>query len=134
MNNTDTDTDRSERQSRTSSCDSDRVCCWTDLAGDRNPLHLDPESAAETRFGVPIVPGHLLACVLVDGLQASFGDRHIGHRQVSIRFRALVPVSRDIIVDYYPARGSDVAVHATCDGTDIFQVEVAPPETPETAL
>ena len=41
---------------------------WADLAHDRNPLHLDPAFAAKTRFGRPIVHGHLMAAVEVEDL------------------------------------------------------------------
>lgn len=72
--------------------DAQTVAAWADLSSDHNPLHLDPAFAAQTTFGVPIVHGHLLACVVADRLQRRNGAS-LG---VSIRFTAPVPVGRAV--------------------------------------
>jgi acyl dehydratase len=48
----------------TDSFDSDDVAAFADLSGDHNPLHLDAEYAAETRFGEPIVHGALVTSLI----------------------------------------------------------------------
>lgn len=41
----------------------DDVVAFADLTGDRNPIHLDAEYAATTKFKVPIIHGHLSSSV-----------------------------------------------------------------------
>lgn len=78
-------------------CREGAVQAWARLARDHNPLHLDPEFAAQTQFGVPIVHGHLLASLVIDRVQMYMGDRPMP--KVSIRFKAPVPVGSELLVD-----------------------------------
>ena len=39
------------------------VIAFAEITGDKNPIHLDPEFAAKTPFGRPIVHGFLSAAV-----------------------------------------------------------------------
>ena len=39
------------------------VIAFAEITGDKNPIHLDPEFAAKTPFGRPIVHGFLSASV-----------------------------------------------------------------------
>ncbi len=41
----------------------EQVNVFADLTGDHNPIHVDPEYAATTRFGKPIIHGHLSSSV-----------------------------------------------------------------------
>ncbi|KPM50028.1 MaoC family dehydratase [Jiulongibacter sediminis] len=41
----------------------EQVNTFADLTGDHNPIHVDPEYAATTRFGKPIIHGHLSSSV-----------------------------------------------------------------------
>lgn len=70
------------------------VAAWADVADDHNPLHLDADFAAGTRFGVPIVHGSLLFSLVCDAVQAAglTGD-------LRMRFRAPVPVGAEVQVD-----------------------------------
>lgn len=81
------------------------VAGWADVADDHNPLHLDPDFAAGTRFGRPIVHGSLLFALVCDALQeADAGWTTSG--QVRVRFRCPVPVGEAVDV-----RVSDGDVH-----------------------
>lgn len=75
------------------------VAAWAAVADDRNPLHLDPEFAAGTRFGAPIVHGSLLFSLVCDAVQAAglTGD-------LRMRFRAPVPVGAEVQVDVETAQ------------------------------
>ena len=76
--------------------DAERVRDWARLTRDDNPLHLDPEFAATTSFGVPITHGHLLAAVAVDAAQQHHGVRLLEGGRVAVRFRAPVPVDAEL--------------------------------------
>lgn len=41
----------------------EQVNIFADLTGDHNPIHIDPVYAASTRFGKPIIHGHLSSSV-----------------------------------------------------------------------
>jgi acyl dehydratase len=120
---------------RTVTFDPARVRRWADVARDNNPLHLDPEFAASTRFGVPITHGHLVACVVIDTVQQHAGERLTQGGRISVRFRAPVPVGGDLQVDYRAGVGGDPVVRACCGDVQALQVEVAlatPAHTEET--
>ncbi len=42
----------------------EEVAAFAELSEDRNPIHLDPQFAAQTAFGAPIVHGILLSSLL----------------------------------------------------------------------
>ena len=53
-----------QRASRTATLTADHVRAYSELTGDRNPLHNDPAFAAGTRFGRLIVQGGLTTGLL----------------------------------------------------------------------
>ena len=77
----------------------DDVQGFADVTGDDNPLHLDPEYAAETPFGRPIVHG-----VYVLGLASKVLGRDFpGHGSVAVslsaRFLRPVPVGEEVTIE-----------------------------------
>lgn len=64
------------------------VVIWTGITGDINPLHLDEQYAATTRFGKPVVPG-----VYVLGFISTAVTRlGMGHVYASQNIRFMKPV------------------------------------------
>lgn len=111
-------------------CGTDRVRRWADLVQDDNPLHLDSDFAAQTQFGVPIVHGHLLACVVVDQIQACLDDGMVYGGTVSIRFRAPVPVGSQVRIDVETREGEVPTVRMLCNGVQVLEIDVAIPNRP----
>jgi acyl dehydratase len=74
----------------------ERVIAYAELTGDRNPLHLDPDFAARTSFGVPIVHGTIALNLLVEALRRSLGPDWRQDATVEVRFSAPVKVGETI--------------------------------------
>lgn len=104
--------------------DAERVRGWAQLTQDGNPLHLDPDFAATTRFGVPITHGHLLACVALDAAQQRNGVRLIEGGRISVRFRAPVPVGAKFRLEHRGVTGGQEEIHGHCRDTDALQMHV----------
>ncbi len=93
---------------------------WARIVNDHNPLHVDPDFAATTRFGAPIVHGSLLFALVCDALQETGG--HGG--TVTVTFRAPVPVGSTITV---VAEGTGVRVR--CGDAEPVAVSTAEGES-----
>ena len=52
--------------------DQDMIQRFADLSGDHNPIHLDAEFAAQTRFGRPIAHGMLAVSTIVCATSGTF--------------------------------------------------------------
>jgi acyl dehydratase len=100
------------------------VEAWAELAHDRNPLHLDPAYAARTRFGAPIVHGHLLAAVVTDEIEAVLGDRLTHGGSVSIRFRAPMPVGATLEVLTVGGGHAPATSRASLDGDEVLEIAI----------
>ncbi len=75
----------------------DQVRAFADLVGDHNPVHLDPEFARTTKYGVPICHGMLVASFISGCLVEAFGQGTVYVEQL-VRFRRPVPVGSRIRV------------------------------------
>ena len=53
-----------DRASMTRTVSAEDIVRFTDLSGDRNPLHYDQELAASTRFGGIVVQGGVTSAIL----------------------------------------------------------------------
>jgi 3-hydroxybutyryl-CoA dehydratase len=60
---------------------------YADASGDHNPLHIDPDFAATTQFGGPIMHGMMLLAFLSEMLTASFGENWVRSGRLKARFR-----------------------------------------------
>ncbi|MEM1041017.1 MAG: MaoC family dehydratase [Bacteroidota bacterium] len=75
------------------------VQAYADVSGDDNPLHLDPEYAATTPFGEPIVHGAFLLGVVSKVL----GRDYPGHGSVAVslsaKFLRPVPIGSEVRIE-----------------------------------
>lgn len=78
---------------------SDDVKMFAELTGDDNPLHVDEEFAAGTRFGKPIVHGVLLLGIISKVLGRDFPGHGSVAVALSCRFLRPVPVNSEITVE-----------------------------------
>lgn len=75
------------------------VKLFADVTGDDNPLHIDAEYAASTRFGEPVVHGVLLLGVISKVLGRDFPGPGSIAVSISARFLRPVPVGSTIRVE-----------------------------------
>lgn len=75
------------------------VKLFAELTGDDNPIHVDPEFAATTRFGKPIVHGVLLLGIISKVLGRDFPGHGSVAVSISARFLRPVPVGSEITVE-----------------------------------
>jgi acyl dehydratase len=75
------------------------VRLFADVTGDDNPLHVDEEYAATTRFGKPIVHGVLLMGIVSKVLGRDFPGHGSVAVAISCRFLRPVPVDSTITVE-----------------------------------
>jgi 3-hydroxybutyryl-CoA dehydratase len=57
-------------------------------SGDGNPLHTDPQFAAQTMFGGTIAHGMLILAYLSEMMTAAFGQAWLSGGRLKVRFKA----------------------------------------------
>lgn len=77
----------------------DDVRMFAEVTGDDNPIHLDTDFAAGTRFGQPIVHGVLLMGIISKVLGRDFPGAGSVAVSISSRFLRPVPVGSTIRVE-----------------------------------
>lgn len=55
---------------------------FADLSGDHNPIHVDPEYSASTRFGATVSHGMLLFTILRGALHRRFPDYRLAEQRL----------------------------------------------------
>lgn len=101
----------------------DDVIAFANLTGDHNPIHLDAEYAATTKFKIPIIHGHLSSSVFTKflGMQKPGGPGSIYMKQVTEYLRPMhVGVPYEVVfrvVEVEPAR------HIAQIATEVYNKE-----------
>ena len=68
----------------------EQVDAYAEAAGDFNPIHLDPEFAAQTRFGKRIAHGMLILAFVSEMMGTAFPATWAKGGSLRVRFRAPV--------------------------------------------
>lgn len=85
-----------DRVSATRRFTDDDVRRFAELSGDFNPLHLDPEAAARSRFGRRLVHGMLTASLFTRLIGMELPGRGAIYLQQSLRFSAPVFIGDEV--------------------------------------
>ena len=100
--------------------DLDRVRAYALAARDPNPLHTDPEFAATTEFGQPVIHGMLVLALLSEAMGAQFGARWARAGQLKVRWRtpAFMPLEITAIAEPAALDGSVARYDIRCEAAD----------------
>ena len=80
--------------------DQPTIDAWADISGDRNPLHIDPEYAAGTRFGTTIAHGHLSLAWMTEAAVTWWGPEWLcGGALERVRFTSPVRPGATVRID-----------------------------------
>ncbi|MYD36923.1 MAG: MaoC family dehydratase [Dehalococcoidia bacterium] len=66
----------------------ERIAAYAEASGDHNPVHLDADFAATTRFGGTIAHGMILFGYMSEALSQVYGAAWAGTGRMRARFRA----------------------------------------------
>lgn len=70
--------------------EAEKVALYAEVTDDYNPIHLDPEFAANTAMGGIIAHGTMSHALIVQSLAATFGAERAAKAEIDIRFTAPV--------------------------------------------
>lgn len=99
------------------------VQAFADLTGDHNPIHLDAEYAATTKFKVPIIHGHLSSSVFTRflGMEVPGGPGSIYMKQETEYLRPMmVDVPYQVVFEVISV---DAAKHVAQIATQVINKE-----------
>jgi 3-hydroxybutyryl-CoA dehydratase len=82
----------------------DQLRAYARVSGDHNPLHLDAEFAAATRFGGIIAHGMLTLAFVSEMMTAAFGRAWLESGVTKVRFKGAAYPGRDVLADGAVAR------------------------------
>ncbi len=71
---------------------------YASLTGDYNPIHLDPQFAARSRFGHPIAYGTLLLAPIWEALEREFGGAVLVGARAAVAFKRPIKVGSVIYI------------------------------------
>ncbi len=97
----------------------DRVTAYAHASGDHNPIHLDEEFAASTRFGQRIAHGMLSLAFVWEMLSINYPSTWHKGGTVKTRFTSPVVPGEEVVV------GGSVKRLRTMDGNEFVECDVA---------
>ena len=109
--------------------DQARIEMYAEASGDFNPIHVDEEFAAQTRFGGTIAHGMMIAAAISEMMTAAFGTDWARSGRMKIRFRAPVKPGQRVT-----ARGSVRSIAETERGRRIVCAVSVEKDDGETAI
>lgn len=72
----------------------EHALAYGDVTADHNPIHNDPEFAANTPFGRPIAHGTMCLNLILEAAERTCPDRAV--RDLAIRFARPMPVGEEV--------------------------------------
>ncbi len=97
----------------------DRVTAYAHASGDHNPIHLDEEFAASTRFGQRIAHGMLSLAFVWEMMSINYPSAWHKGGTVKTRFTSPVVPGEEVVV------GGSVKRLRTMDGNEFVECDVA---------
>ncbi len=97
----------------------DRVTAYAHASGDHNPIHLDEEFAASTRFGQRIAHGMLSLAFVWEMMSINYPSTWHKGGTVKTRFTSPVVPGEEVVV------GGSVKRLRTMDGNEFVECDVA---------
>ena len=109
----------------------EEIDLYAEISADHNPLHMDPEFAARTRFGTVIAHGPIGLQTVFEMIGGWLGDRAQGVR-VDALFRGPVRIGDAVTcrAESVEEHAGDIVVRARCtnqDGDEVLEALVVVP-------
>ncbi|MBN2074156.1 MAG: MaoC family dehydratase [Dehalococcoidales bacterium] len=76
----------------------EKINAYAEASGDYNPLHIDPEFAANTELGGTVAHGMLILAYLSEFMTQNFGKNWISNGSLSSRFKGAAYPGDTILV------------------------------------
>lgn len=92
-----------------------RIRAFGDIAGALDPIHIDPEFARSTRYGINIAQGRLVMTLLSRRMLADHGLRWLCGASLDVRFVKPVLVGESITARSAPAADQDRGFDVWCE-------------------
>ena len=107
----------------------ERIRAYAEASGDFNPIHLDQEFAAASRFGGIIAHGMMVAAAISEMMSMAFEETWAENGRLKLRFRAPVRMGDNVI-----ASGSVKRIRDGAEGREIVCAVRVERQTGEAAI
>ena len=107
----------------------ERIRAYAEASGDFNPIHIDQEFAATSRFGGIIAHGMMVAASISEMMSMAFHETWAENGRLKLRFRAPVRMG-----DSVTASGSVKRVRESSEGREIVCAVRVERQTGEAAI
>ena len=107
----------------------ERIRAYAEASGDFNPIHMDEEFAAASRFGGIIAHGMMVAAAISEMMSMTFQETWARNGRLKLRFRAPVRMG-----DNVTASGSVKRVREIAEGREIVCAVRVERQTGEAAI